>query len=219
MRRCNSAPIVPISRTGEASRKGIFVRNKRILLLVSCLAVESLLAISAAQAQKRAIDAERSVLKVRVFKAGFFSAFGHEHEILAPIAAGGVDDSAQSSVAFRVDAAKLKVLDPGASADERAKVQQTMETQVLDVAHFPEIRFQSSKVESKGAGRWEVQGDLTLHGQTRPIVVNVVQFPGEYRGSAAVKQSDFGITPITAGGGAVKVKDEVKVEFQIALAK
>ena len=195
------------------------VRKKHILNSLCCLALGSLLALPAAQAQKRAIDVQHSVLKVRVFKTGFFSALGHEHEILAPIASGDVDDSAPASIVFRVDTAKLKVLDPGASAADRAKVQTAMETQVLDVAHFPEIRFQSLKVESTGAGRWDVQGDLMLHGQTRPIVVHVVQFQCEYRGAAAVKQSDFGITPITVGGGAVKVKDEVKVEFQIALAR
>ena len=38
---------------------------------------------------------------------------------------------------------------------------------------------------------------------------------GHYRGSADLKQKDFGITPITVGGGAVKVKDELRVEFDI----
>jgi len=38
---------------------------------------------------------------------------------------------------------------------------------------------------------------------------------GRYRGTAALKQRDFGIDPITIAGGTVKVKDEVKVEFDI----
>jgi hypothetical protein len=40
-----------------------------------------------------------------------------------------------------------------------------------------------------------------------------------YRGSATLKQTDFGITPVTVAGGTVKVKDEVKIEFEIALVK
>jgi len=40
-----------------------------------------------------------------------------------------------------------------------------------------------------------------------------------YRGSATLKQTDFGITPVTVAGGTVKVKNEVKVEFDIALLK
>ena len=193
--------------------------NKRTVIPVFCVALGSLLLILPAHAQKRAIDVAHSALKIRVYKTGLFSAFGHEHEILAPIAAGSVDDSGHAAVEFRVEAAKLKVLDPEASPEDRAKVQKTMETDVLDVAHFPEIRFRSAKVELTGAGRWDVQGSLTLHGQTRPLLLQVTQFPGEYRGAVTIKQSDFGITPISAGGGAVKVRNELKIEFTIALAK
>lgn len=145
--------------------------------------------------------------------------FGHEHEIVAPIAAGEVETAEPASVAFRVESAKLKVLDPGVSEDERAQVQKRMETEVLGILQFPDIRFASSQVKPDGQGRWEVQGNLTLHGQTRPLVVKVAEFPGEYRGAVTIKQSDFGITPISIGGGAVKVKNEVKIEFAIALAQ
>ena len=213
----NLAAHMRISWTGRG--KGVFVGNKRSVIPVFCVTLGSLLLIPPAHAQKRAIDVEHSVLKIRVYKAGLFSAFGHDHEILAPIAAGSVDDSEHAAVEFRVEAAKLKVLDGDASSEDRAKVQKTMETDVLDVAHFPEIRFQSAKVELTGAGRWDVQGNLTLHGQTRPLFLRVTQFPGEYRGAVTIKQSDFGITPISVGGGAVKVKNELKIEFAIALAK
>jgi polyisoprenoid-binding protein YceI len=214
---CNPAACLRISWTGRG--KGAFVGNKRTVILVCCLALGSLLLVPRAQGQKRAIDVEHSVLRLRVYKTGFFSALGHQHEIAAPIAAGYVDDSEHAAVEFRVEAAKLRVLDPETSAVDRAKVQKTMETEVLDVAHFPEIRFQSSKVEAAGAGRWEVQGRLTLHGQTQPLLVKVAQFPGEYRGEVTIQQSGFGIVPIRIGGGAVRVKDEIKVEFAIALAK
>ena len=38
-----------------------------------------------------------------------------------------------------------------------------------------------------------------------------------YAGSVKLKQRDFGITPVTAGGGTVKVKDELRLDFAIAL--
>ena len=40
---------------------------------------------------------------------------------------------------------------------------------------------------------------------------------GRYTGSATVKQKEFGMEPVSVAGGTVKVKDEVKVEFEIAL--
>ena len=40
---------------------------------------------------------------------------------------------------------------------------------------------------------------------------------GRYVGSATLKQRDFGMTPVSVAGGTVKVKDEVKIEFEIHL--
>jgi polyisoprenoid-binding protein YceI len=91
--------------------------------------------------------------------------------------------------------------------------------QVLDVGHFPEIRFQATSVERKGPDHWIVHGNLALHGKGRPIAVEVPLNDERYRGSASLKQTDFGITPVTVAGGTVKVKNEVKIEFEIAHLK
>jgi hypothetical protein len=49
--------------------------------------------------------------------------------------------------------------------------------------------------------------------------VLVVLENGHYRGSVPLKQTDFGITPVRIAGGAVKVKDEIKIEFDIVPAQ
>ena len=67
---------------------------------------------SLARAQTRVADTGHSTLKVRVFKSGLFSAFAHDHEIEAPITQGSVNLSTKPSVELRVDARKLRVLDP-----------------------------------------------------------------------------------------------------------
>jgi len=160
------------------------------------------------------------MLKIRVYKSGFFSAFAHNHEIEAPIAQGRVELPTSPSVTLLVDARKLRVLDPELAVGKRAEVQKTMEgPQVLDSSRFPEISFQSTAIKKMGADHWTVRGNLTLHGQTRPVVVDVVLSDGHYRGSATLKQRDFGITPVSIAGGTVKVKDQVKIEFDILLAK
>jgi len=110
------------------------------------------------------------------------------------------------------------VLDPEVGSDTRAQVQQTMQDpQVLNSDHFPEIRFESTKIEAKGQNRWIVRGNLTLHGQSHHIIFDVALSDRLYRGTATIKQTDFGITPVSVAGGSVKVKDDVKVEFGIAL--
>lgn len=164
----------------------------------------------------REIDSEKSVMTVHVLKAGVFSAFGHEHQISAPIQQGKFSETG-SSVELTVDARKMKVEDKDVSDKDRAEIQEAMlGPKVLDTAQFPEIRFRSTTVESAGGDRWKVQGNLTLHGQTHPISFEVRRGQnGHYQGIAEVKQKDFGITPVGGGGGAVKVKNELQVEFDI----
>ena len=89
---------------------------------------------------------------------------------------------------------------------------------VLDVERFPEIAFESSGVEPSGEDHWRVRGDLSLHGKKAPVIVDIGLQDGHYRGSATLKQKDFGIRPVSIAGGSVKVKDEVKVDFDIVLA-
>jgi polyisoprenoid-binding protein YceI len=64
-----------------------------------------------------------------------------------------------------------------------------------------------------------VHGTLDLHGESHPVTVDVALKDGVYRGTATLKQTGFGIAPVSVAGGTVKVKDEVKVEFAIALVK
>jgi polyisoprenoid-binding protein YceI len=164
----------------------------------------------------RDIDTGKSVLTVRVYKSGLFSAFAHDHEIRAPMQNGSFDEQ-KRTVDFKVKSADLKVLDPDGSDSERSQVQQTMEgPKVLDPDKFPEISFHSTSIETAGPGKWNVQGDLTLHGQTHPVKVQVEVANGHYRGSSRFRQTEFGMTPISIGGGSIKVKDEVRIEFDVA---
>jgi YceI-like protein len=167
-----------------------------------------------------AIDVTKSSLKIRVFKSGLFSAFAHDHEVEAPIDKGTIDTSANPSVQLVLDTRKMRVLDPEISADKRSEIQRTMQSSsVLDSEHFPEISFQSTGVKNSGNNHWEVHGNLSLHGRMRPLVVAVALDSGHYRGLVSFKQSEFGISPVRVAGGTVRVKDEVKIEFDIVPAQ
>src|SRR5260370_36716995 len=136
-----------------------------------------------ATAQKT-IDTERSVPTVRVYKAGAFSACGHEHASRAPIQNGSFDEG-KKSVEFVVDTGTLRVVDSGISDKDRADIQSTMlGPKVLDSSQFREIRFHSTEVSGSGENRWTVQGDLTLHGQPRPVEVVAEPRDGASRESA-----------------------------------
>ena len=186
------------------------------LLVVFVLPILGLGFASAADsAVSRTIDTENSVMTVRVLKAGLFSGFAHDHQISAPIQEGSFDP-ANPSVQLRVDARKLRVVDKDVSDKDRGEIQQTMlGPKVLDTERFAEIRFRSTRVERITDRKWLVHGELNLHGQTQPVNVDVTEQNGHYRGIAELKQKDFGINPISLGGGTVKVKNELRVEFDI----
>jgi polyisoprenoid-binding protein YceI len=182
------------------------------MTLLGLLSVPLLVVHASSQ---KAIDTQRSALTVRVYKAGMFSPFGHEHTIRAPIQDGTFDED-RRSVEFVVDSRTLRVVDSGVSDKDRADIQNTMlSPKVLDSSQFGEIRFHSTQVSGSGENRWTVHGDLTLHGQTHPVKVDVERQDGRYRGFGRLRQSEFGITPVAVAGGTIKVKDEVRVEFEV----
>jgi polyisoprenoid-binding protein YceI len=172
----------------------------------------------AASAQQRAIDISKSKMIVRVYKAGLFSALGHNHEISAPVSSGSVDVAARQ-VELRVRTSALKVLDPGVSEKDRNEIQGTMlGASVLEAGTHPEIVFRSTGAEAAGQGAWNVHGNLTLHGQTHTVDVEVRADGEHYVGTAHFKQTEFGIQPVKVAGGTIRVKDEVRIEFDIQLA-
>ncbi len=189
------------------------------LIPMAAAVVAASLASAPAAAQSKPIDAANSVLTVHVYKAGLLSALGHDHTVSAPVSGGTVDAQGRS-VELRVDAAALRVQDPGTSDKDRAEIQTNMlGPDVLDAQNHHEIRFRSTSAESAGAGVWKVAGDLTLHGQSHPVSMEVREKGGRYTGNCRFKITDFGIKPVKAAGGAVKVKDEVQIEFDIQLAR
>ncbi len=190
-------------------------RTTILVTIVSACSPALLAAQSRPTARAAAIDTARSSLTVHVFRAGIFAFAGDNHDIRAPIVSGSIDESLPA-VELVIQASQMKVLDPGLGAGKRAEVQANMlGPEVLDTQRFPQIRFRSTSVELSGARNWLVRGELSLHGVTRPLVVRVSKMQEEYRGTASLKQTDFGIKPIRAGAGTVRVKDEVRIEFAI----
>lgn len=193
------------------------VMTKRSRIIVVAVSVVFMAAAMRGQVETRPIDTGHSTLTVFVYKSGLFSAFADNHVVKAPIAGGSISEESSPRVELAVRAADLTVIDPGVSADRRAEVQTRMlGPEVLDTAKFPDITFTSETIVPAGKDRWNVNGRLTIHGQARVITFSVARVNGRYHGDVAIKQRDFGIEPITIAGGTVKVKDELKIQFDLA---
>lgn len=166
-------------------------------------------------AAEKSMDVAKSALTIHVGKTGLFSVAGHEHWVDAPIAHGRFREGNGAEVEFAVDARKMKVRPDQESPRDQAKIQETMQREVLEVERYPEILFRSTTVTATGSQSWNVIGTLSLHGVSKPVAVKVRREGEAYTGSARVRQTDFGIKPVSAGGGAVKVKDELDITFKV----
>jgi polyisoprenoid-binding protein YceI len=100
----------------------------------------------------------------------------------------------------------------------------------FDVAAFPTLTFKGGRVTGSVADRFTLTGDMTIHGVTREVTLDVTAegvgkdpWGGERAGFSAdtkIKRSDFGLTwnqLLEAGGFAVG--DEVKISLDFELVK
>ena len=173
------------------------------------------------------IESKGSTLTARAFAAGLLSALGHSPTIAAPDLEGEIllnpDAIEQSSVRMLVRASSLTIGDDVSETD-REEINRKMHQEVLESDSFPDIVYECSRVSASKTGEGQywlaLNGELTLHGVKRaqPVSARVSVDGNTLRamGDFAVRQSDYEIRPVSALGGAVKLKDEVKVPFNIS---
>ena len=173
------------------------------------------------------IDAARSRLELAVSRSGLLKVAGHDHAIAAKSFSGEVRlnslNMEDSSVSLSIESASLIVLDePGVPEKDRKEVQATMEgAEVLNIKEFPKILFRSTKVSggSKTGEDFRLTGRLNLHGVEKEIAFPVHIHPENNllrtTGTVTVVQTDFGMKPVKAALGMVRVKDQVKISFDI----
>jgi polyisoprenoid-binding protein YceI len=176
------------------------------------------------------IDAAESRVEIQVGKAGLLGFAGHAHDVVAQAVSGHVvfdpTDWRRSSVSLAFEASALRVTGKGEPPGDVPEVQRVMlSSEVLDVTRFPAIAFQSRRLtvtaQTAASAMVLVEGDMTLHGTTRPMAVQAavaLDSRGRVtaRGSFSLKQSDYGIVPVTAGGGTVRVRDELDIRFVLS---
>lgn len=83
---------------------------------------------------------------------------------------------------------------------------------MLDVRRHPAITFASGRVAGDA-----IEGDLTIMGRVKPVRVRAELEGDRVRGGATVTQSRWGIKPYSAFFGALRLADDVEVEFDIRL--
>jgi len=167
---------------------------------------------------------ESGLLLVHTTRTGLGAKAGHDLTIEVTRWRGRatVDTAhpAKSSVTLDVDADSLEVREgtggvkPLTDAD-RAEIKRTL-GKILHTGQHPTITFRSKRVEGS-EGSFTVDGELTVMGVTRPVTLQGRVTDGRIVGGATVVQSRWGIRPYSAFFGALKLSDEVTVDFDLAL--
>ena len=173
------------------------------------------------------ISAQESRFTVRALVGGLLSAVaGHDHTIDVRDFSGTVAFTygtvTPASLQFTVKADSLAVVDKVSESD-RNKIQTTMRNDVLDSGNHPEVTFKSTAITAtrveEGKYQARITGDLTLRGTTRAITIPAfVTFKAaslEAEGQFTLRQTAYGIKPVSVAGGTIKVKDELKFSFNI----
>ena len=117
----------------------------------------------------------------------------------------------QSSVTVKISASSI---DTGI-----AKRDEHLRGELFEVAKYPEITFKSRRVKQTSANGGQIVGDLTMHGVTREIALNVelVSNPSSrWRVSTApLRRSEFGLVFSKSAETVSMIADEVSVEIEI----
>ncbi len=133
-------------------------------------------------------------------------------------------DMNKSKAHLEIDAASISTAND--KRDEHLK-----SADFFDVAHFPKLVFDSTKVEKRGADGLVLSGNLTIKNVTKPVVLTVSGLTGEVKdpwggtrrgatASAKISRKDFGLTwnkGLETGG--VVVGDDVTLELEVELTK
>lgn len=179
-----------------------------------------------AETSRYELDPRVSRFNVKVSAGGPLAKLGHSPTISITEFSGEIrvvpGNIAQSNCEIKIVPQSMVVADDIKEKD-RAEIQATMLSEVLETAKYPGITFVSSAVEAEqvleGLYRVRVTGGLGLHGLVRKEMIKAqVAFLGDTvraSGDFAILQSNYGIKLYSVAAGALAVKDELKFMFDV----
>jgi polyisoprenoid-binding protein YceI len=176
------------------------------------------------------LDAGQSCFTVQAFATGLLSFMGHSPTFAVREFSGAIwfDPSTlgDAGLEITIPAAALDLTDKVRPAD-RKDIMDRMQREVLEIATFPDVRFQAAEVALKvidgNRHRARISGSLTLHGVTNrhTVEAELLVYPDGVRltGAAPLRLSDYRIRPVIALAGAIKLQDQLRVAFDMVAWK
>jgi polyisoprenoid-binding protein YceI len=172
------------------------------------------------------IEPSASRFTVQAFATGLLASLGHSPTIAIRDFAGEAQfipgTYGKAFIRLVIKMSNLEVLNE-MKRDDRQKLERTMYDEVLEAAQFPEAVFESTQVAVNETVRdllqVQINGVLTFHGVTQKpsFEVSVRDMGSMLRisGEFPLRQSDYGIKPVSIAGGALRLKDELKFTLEM----
>lgn len=139
-------------------------------------------------------------------------------------AAGGLAAAALTaeldlgSLAVREGSGGAKPLSDKDRRDIQSQARKILGSQAIATFTSARVILDAGSSQADAATSGAIEGTLNLHGAARPLALTVTSpAPGQFRGSATLRQTDFGITPYSGFFGALKLKNEIAVAFEVDL--
>jgi polyisoprenoid-binding protein YceI len=173
------------------------------------------------------IDMANSRITAQLTQEGFLAKLRPRNEVLVKSFNGKIQVSAKDesdiAVVLESEVRSMTNVDKDMSDFERKEFHNILHNVVLESEKFPTIKFASisvTDVQPSDDGRnFTLNGDLTIREVTRRVAVPVSVTVGNQElratGEGRFKQSEFGIKPYVGGLGAIKIADELKINFVI----
>ena len=203
--------------SGRRNQKGLpsTMTSKRFSLLLTAALL--LTASALAQVQSWKIDPNHTAAQFSVRHMGISTVRGAFTKV-SGTAEYDPATPAKSSVEVTIEAA---------SVDTRVEMRDNdlRSANYFDVAKYPTITFKSKSVQAAGEGKLKIVGDLTIHGVTKEVTLDV-EGPSKpmndprgntHVGASAgttVKRTDFGV-----GSANPMVGDEISITIDVELVR
>jgi polyisoprenoid-binding protein YceI len=182
------------------------------------LAAATALAVSAAaQVETWQIDQAHSAAQFAVCHMGISTVRGAFAKMIGTVGYDPADPS-KTQIDVTIDATSIDTRVEARDKDLRS-------ANFFDVEKYPTITFKSRRAEAAGKGKLKITGDLTIHGVTKEVVLDVDGPTGPNRdprgnmhmgasASTQISRKDFGVNG-TPGG----VADDVQITLDVEIVK
>jgi hypothetical protein len=177
------------------------------------------------------VDPVSSRVVIEVHRAGSLARLGHDHVVTSHDTQGYVlPDAGRADLYAELD--RFVVDEPALRAEAHFDTQPSpadiagtrrnmLGASVLDAARYPFARVRVTDVTGAGDERVATVA-ITLHGVTRDLRIPLRMLASadeiDVSGAVTLRQTDFGIVPLSVLGGAIQVEDAIDLRFRI-LAK